>query len=273
MSYEVGSSYRFPFTVKDLSGVLTDPVTKVVTVTLPDQTTATPSIVADSTGTFHADYTFAQEGLHKFQAVTTSPVTSKTDYVPVNVFRSVVGVDEARLYIGETDTTRDDVLRHVMAAITEKIEGIVGTCVIRTFTNERQPGSDAMVIRLKNGPLPDENSVTVISSVFPGGPVWNAAQLIVYPDSATVQAADLLPFWWGPWKATYTAGRRVIPVSIQLAAKEAIFDFWANQRPYGVDMMEPGMDATARWEEALVNYDLPPHAKSLLEPYEMPGFA
>ena len=113
-----------------------------------------------------------------------------------------------------------------------------------------------------------------ISSVWSGGPSWTPDELIVYPDTATVEAESfVMPFWYGPWQATYTAGRKVIPMSFQLALKESIFDFWASQRPYGPDQLAPGMDDTSRWETALASYDLPPHAKSLLEPYELPGFA
>jgi hypothetical protein len=273
MAVELGSQYRFEFQVRNDLGVLIDPSTKTVTVLLPDQTTASPSIVQDSLGTFHSDYTTVQEGIHKFTANTTGPVTTKSDYVPVNVYRSLIGIDEARIYIGETDTTRDDILRMVLSALTDKIESVVGNCIQRTFTNERQSGSEAHVIKLKHGPLPSDTAVTSISSVFAGGPSWVTAQLIVFPDSATIQTADQLDFWYGPWKATYVAGRIVTPVAIQLALKEALFDFWANQRPYGAGDLEPGLTATSEWEERLAQYDIPPHAKSLLEPFEQPGFA
>ena len=90
----------------------------------------------DSTGVFHADYTFVQEGLHCFAVSTTGPDTFKSDFVNANIFRSIIGIDEARTYIGETDTSRDDILRQVMAALTEKIESVVGICVPRLFTND-----------------------------------------------------------------------------------------------------------------------------------------
>lgn len=275
MAVELGATYRFSYTVKDASGTaVASPSGNAVTITLPDQTAVpggTP--VSDGGGSFHIDYPTVQEGLHKFTAVTTTPVFSYTDYLPVNVYRSLIGLDEAKLYVGETDATRDSVMRLVLSALTEKVEAIVGNCIQRTFTNERQPGSDARVIRLKHGPLPSDTSVVSISSVFAGGPAWVTAQLIVFPESATVQTTDQLDFWYGPWKATYTAGRVVIPSAIQLALKEALFDFWANQRPYGAGDLEPGLTQTSEWEERLAQYDIPPHAKSLLEPFEQPGFA
>jgi hypothetical protein len=273
MTVEVGGQYRFAYTVKDSTGALISPATNVVTIVLPDQTTATPSIVTDSLGTFHVDYTMVQEGLHSFTGVTTGPVTHRTDYASAVIFRSIVGIDEARAYIGETDTSRDDILRQLMMALTEKIESVVGVCVIRTFTNQTVNGYDREVIRLRHAPLPSTTSVASIVSVYPGGPSWATGDLIVYPESGTVEPVNMIPFWWGPWKATYTAGRTVVSQPIQLALKEAIFEFWSTQRPYGPNQLAPGMDDTSRWETALAAYDLPPHARSLLEPYEIPGFA
>lgn len=275
MTAEVGSLYPFRFTVTDPdTGLPANPATKTVTVTLPDQTTTTASVVSDGgTGAFRADYTFTQEGLHSFKVVTTGPVTVQTDWINASVFRSVVGLDEARTYIGETDKTRDDILRQVMMALTAKIESVVGICVPKRFVSDSITGYNRDVIRLPRAPLLTAASIESIVSVYPGGPSWFTSDLIVYPDSATCEPINMIPFWWGPWTATYTAGRAVIPQPIQLALKEAIFEFWSTQRPYGPDQLAPGMDDTSRWEQALATYDLPPHAKSLIEPYEIPGFA
>lgn len=273
MSIEVGSQYRFTFTVKDATGALVTPTTSVVTVTLPNQTTATPSIVTDSLGTFHSDYTMTVEGSHRFNVTTTGPVTTRTDYVNAAGFRSVVGIDEVRTFLGETDTSRDTILRQVMMAATERAESIVGTCVQRTYTNERIPGQTRQVLKMPHTPLPTDTSIVSITSVFPNGPTWATTDLIVYPDSGTVETLSRIPFWWGPWKATYTAGRLVIPEVVQLAVKEIIYDLWSSQRPFGADSFEPGPEETARWEQMLASYDIPPHAKSLLQQEEQPGFA
>lgn len=272
MSVEVGAVYRSTLTVMDSTGLLVDPATKVLTVTLPDQTTATPAVTRDSLGTFHADYTMTLEGLHKFLWVSTGPVTSRTDYVNCNQFRSIIGIDEARDFIHENDTSRDPVLRQVMAAATELAESICGTCVIRTIT-DRIPGGQRRAIRLPRGPLPTDTSVTSITSVWPGGPAWVTAGLILSRESGIVEPADYIGFWWGPWTAVYTAGRAIISQGIQLAVKEIIFDMWSAQRPYGPDSLEPGPEDTARFEQMIAGYQIPPHARSLLEPDQMPGFA
>src|SRR6266702_1602913 len=272
--YELGQPYRFTLKVFDVNGALTDSSTQSVTVTLPDLTTSSLSVVRDSLGVYHADYTpAAEEGLYKFQGVTTGPVTSKTDYVPFNVFRSIVSIDEARIFAGYTEGDQDALFRQVMSAATEKAESIVGHCVQRRFVNDRVPGYSAQVLRMPHGPLPSDTAVESITSVYPGGPSWVTADLMQYPDSATVELVNWLPFWYGPWKATYTAGRAVISEKIQLAVKEFIYDFWSSHRPYGLGGLEPGPEETARWEAALAQYEIPPHARALLESEEQPGFA
>lgn len=273
MSVEVGAQYRSTLTVNDATGALTDPSTRVLTVTLPDQTTATPTPSRDSVGTFHADYTMTMEGLHKFVWTTTGPNTTRTDYVNASLFRSVVEIDDVKNFIGDVSTTSDEILRQIMMAATEKAENIVGICVQRTYTNERIMGYNAQVLKLPHGPLPSITAVTSISSVFPTGPTWTTSDLIVYPDSGTVELASQLAFWYGPWQATYTAGRAVIPEGILIAVKEMIYDLWSIHRSYGSDDLEPSPAETSQWEQTLVSYDIPPHAKTYLEPYEMPGFA
>lgn len=273
MSYEVGGIYRSALTVTNDVNALVDSATQVLTVTLPDNSTATPSAAHDSLGQYHADYQFTQAGLHKFQWVTTGPNTAKTDYVNADVFRSVIGLDEAKAYINFGNSANEDVLRLMMSATVELIENVVGSTVQRLVTDEYIPGTTKSAIKLPQGPVPTTNSVTRIKSIWVGGPVWTATDFTVSPDSGVVYLNGMIPFYMGPWLATYTAGRLVIPPSIQLAAKEIIFDMWSTQRPYGADELEPGPEATARFEQMISTYTMPAHATELLGTNDMPGFA
>ena len=132
-SAEVGQAYRSSIVVSDSAGTATDASSVTLTVTLPDQTTATPSVTHDSTGHYHVDYTLAQEGLYKFAWVTVSPYTAKTDYVPATLFRSVVGLDDVKTFVNFNSTSDEGLLRQIMMSATELIEEVVGVCVIRTF--------------------------------------------------------------------------------------------------------------------------------------------
>src|ERR1700745_3791667 len=171
MPTEVGQQYETTAKVTDRNGTLTAPATIHLNVTLPDGTTTNldGSIVNDSTGTYHADYTMTMEGLHIFVWTTVGPVTHKTDYENANVFRSIIGIDEARDYVGYTEGDRDDIFRLVLAAATELVESVVGSCVQRRYVNDRVTGSTAQVLRLPHAPLPTANSVEQIVSVYSTG--------------------------------------------------------------------------------------------------------
>ena len=276
MSTDVGAVYRTTLEVLNASGVPTAPATNVLTVTLPDQTTATPAITTDSAGEYHVDYPITQEGLYKFAWVTTGPITSKTDYENGTAFRSVIGLQEARDYLKLDDDSQDEMLRQIMGAATELAESVVGTCVIRTFTNEQIPGYTRSVIRLPHGPLPNNLSVASITSVWASGPVWLTAALSVYPNTGTCEPLNMQGFWLGPWLATYTAGRTVIPQRVVLAVKEIIWDLWAPVRGLQSDQQEPGLEETSQFDYQLgmlPNYTMPVHARALLEAEASPGFA
>lgn len=274
MATDVGAQYRTSIEVRDPAGVLTNPATKVVTVTLPDQTTATPSITSDGTGLFHADFTISQEGLHKIVWSTTGPITSKTDYENGIVFRSVVGLTEAREYLNLSDTSKDGLLRGTLATATELAESITGTLCIRTFTNDHCPGSERSAIRLPHGPLPTAAAVTSVTSVWPGGPSWNTAALNVYPDSGIIEPVDYRGFWLGPWKATYTGGRTVIPQRWVEAVLEIVFDLWAYQRGQLADPLVPDYsDSTEYAARIPPGYEMPARAKAMLRRGSLPGFA
>jgi hypothetical protein len=274
MTSDVGSLYRSSLEVRDVTGALVAAATKVLTVTLPDQTTATPAVTTDAPGLYHVDYQLMQEGLHAFSWVTTGPVTARTDYENAVAFRSVVGLAELRTFLNVNDTSRDDVLRQIAGAATELAEGIVGTCVIRTITNEHIPGTVRPVIRLTRGPLPSNTAVTSVTSVWPGGPTWPASALMQYPESGTVEPSNGQGFWYGPWTATYQAGRAIVPQRVILAVFEICFDLWATQRMVSSDLAEPSLTETALYETAMSpDYRIPAHAKALLESEAMPGFA
>lgn len=276
MSTDVGAVYRTTLEVLDANGAPTAPATKVLTVTLPDQTLATPTVTVDSAGEYHVDYPMVQEGLHKFGWVTTGPVTSKTDYENAVAFRSVIGLAEAREYLKLQDDSQDEILRQIMGAATELAESVVGTCVIRTFTNDQIPGYTRSVIKLPHGPLPSNLAVTSIASVWAQGPVWTTAALSVYPDTGTVEPLNMQGFWLGPWLATYTAGRAIITQKIVLAVKEIIWDLWAPIRGLQSDQQEPGIAETSQYDYQLgimPGYTMPAHARAMLEAEAMPGFA
>lgn len=74
-SYVNGSIVRCLVQIKDVNQTLIAATTVVVTITLPDTTTSTPSVVNDSVGNYHCDFTTTQTGVHTYKSVSTGVVT------------------------------------------------------------------------------------------------------------------------------------------------------------------------------------------------------
>jgi hypothetical protein len=276
VTYDVGQSYRAALVVANANGQPVNPDTAGLTITLPDQTIAQPVVTLPpaTQGLLILDYVFTQPGLHAFDWVTTGPVMHKTDYVNARKFRSVVSLAETRDYLAISDTAKDEKIRSFMAGATRLAERIVGTLVIRQFTDEIIPGEFRDVIRLLHGPLPSAASVTSVSSIWNGGPVWQNSDMIVNPAASTLRLQSFLPFWFGPWKATYTGGRQEIPDDVILGVKEIIWDLWATQRGNLTDQQEPGLQEITSFEQGIpAGYRIPPRALELLEGERQPGFA
>src|SRR5215218_11088411 len=96
MALNLGGVIRLTYTVKNDTGVLTNPSTSVLTITQPDGTFATPSITNPSTGLLRADFAPAQAGLHSAHWATTGPTTAEDDvFVAERPASLLISVDEA----------------------------------------------------------------------------------------------------------------------------------------------------------------------------------
>ena len=276
MSVDVGATYRTSIQVRDASGAPVNPVTAALTVTTPDQVphAVSPANPPATAGLLLWDWPMAQPGLHRFDWLTTGPGTAQTDFEQARSFRSVISLADARDFLGYSgDTKADQKIRWMMAAATRLAERIVGTCVIRTFAGEWVTGDSRDVIGLPHGPLPSEASVTSLASVWAGGPSWVKSDLAVNAEAATLRLRSFLPFWFGPWKVTYTAGRTEIPDDVIEGVKEILWDLWATQRENLGGQQGPPLTEAAAFEAAVPpGYRIPGRALQYLEAERRPGF-
>lgn len=276
MSVDTGATYRAALAVRDSNGVLVNPATAVLTVTTPDQVPHTPAVTLPpaTTGLLLVDYPMTVPGLTRLDWLTTGPGTAQTDFVNVRGFRALFSLAEARDYLSVTDSSRDQSIRSAMAAAARATERIVGTCVIRTFTSEfvgAATGGYKDIIGLQHGPLPSEASVTSVASIWAGGPSWVNTDLAVNTEAATIRLRSFLPFWFGPWRVVYTAGRTEIPEDIVTGCKEILWDLWATQRGNLTDQQDPDLAEVAAFD-AGASYVPPGRALQYLEAERRPGF-
>jgi hypothetical protein len=271
---DLGAACLIAFDVVDENNAPANATGVTLTVTLPDGTTATPTVTNPPlvTGKYRLTYLPASAGRYSWSAVTTVPNTSWADSFNVTEYRSIVSFAETAAYLGVTTPAMYPALRACMAAATGHVERIIGTCVPQTFTGQWVDGQTRDVIQLPHGPLLSATSVTSVASVYAGGPTWAAADMVINPEAATCRLVSLLPFWYGPWKATYTAGRTVIPGDVQEATKLITWDLWATRRWETPDAEEPDLAAASAYENIGGGYEVHGRALALLDGERRPGF-
>ncbi len=278
MGYDLGAVVPIAFTVRDAAGALTDATTVNLTVTLPDGTTANPSVgnPPTSTGLYGVDYVTSQPGRHVWRATTTGPTTAYGDVFHVHTATSyaLAGLDEvkAHLNIDAAVTTHDAELRDAILTASDVVEGICGSIARRTFvenhTGRGQPG-----LVLRHGPVISVTEVTENGSVL-------AVDQYAAVDGVLYRASG---FYAQRWRAgfnnigvTYVAGvdDQVVPPAALDSVKELVR---INFRPQlGGDYAspfagDPGDDYDASAGAIRLGFFVPNKIVALLRPYADPG--
>jgi hypothetical protein len=250
----------------ELGGALTNAGTVVLTITLPDQTTTTPTVTNSSTGKYKYDLLTTQAGRHLFRWVTTSPATAHTEEVNVSPAdpRFVISLAVAKKHLNITSTTDDEEIRSWLAAVTEVIENKVGPVVVRTVTDERHDGNGRS-LWLRNTPA---ISLTTVLPWLTSGTTYAAADLRLSPESGRVERKDGLPFTGGPFAVTYRAGRAIIGENISQAAAVILKHLWETQRGPQLPSLQ-GQDDTTLIPG--MGFAVPNRALELLAPDELVG--
>ncbi|MFJ2004814.1 hypothetical protein [Streptomyces chartreusis] len=231
MMLDLGSIYQVAVDVRDAAGVLADPSSATLTITLPDDTTVTPTVPLPSAvaGQLRVDYVTTQAGRHTWRLVTASPTTAYTDVFDVAQSAPVAIVSLARakkqLNIVASDTSDDEELRGFITAAGLAAERQLGTIVARRPFTERCQTDAFGRILLSNVPV-----LSVTSAVSADGlTTWNAGDLHPEPDTGLVYAAAG-PSLRGDVDLVYQAGLRIVPEDYQLATLIIIQHLWETQR-------------------------------------------
>ena len=271
MAYDVGQVYQTYIDVTDEDGTPATPSAAVLTVTWRNDSGPQTSAFALSPGPGQGqlptpvtegrvfyDWTFTEPALYKFGWVTQGPGAATSDYVSCRDYIAVIPLAEAADWVGLRDTRQMPKLRAALALATKLGEDVVGPTVPRRYVDDWLPGSAKDVLRLSHAPLPDNSSVESIRSVYDGGPSWAPGDIIVNPAAGTVRAKSQLPFYYGPWLATYTAGRALVSPGIEGGIREILWDLWATQRFIFGDTMDPDLTDVASYESRMAPGWTPP---------------
>src|ERR1017187_646476 len=240
-----------PFLLTDTLGAPQNAVgglSKVVaTVYLPDGTTALPTVVNASTGTYTAIYTTTQAGHHTVVWISTDSTYpgafSDSFEVQPQQDATIVSLAEAKEILHQTASTANDAkIQGYNAAATAWIEWYCGPVIQQTVI-ERLPAG-GLTIQLSKPPLislvnwttiPAQLATAGIAVPSPASPMFPTrvfgvsyplSQLYADPVLGTVTHTSGLPFYYGEYLWQYQAGRPVIPASIYEAAKIVLKHRW-----------------------------------------------
>jgi hypothetical protein len=269
VSFNLGDVVPLSVTITDADGQPANAGGVTVTVTLPDGTTATPSITNADTGVYNADYPTVQAGRHGIRWVATgSNASAFTDAFTVDAADggAFISLAEVKRHLNKTKTTDDDELLEFIAAACTAIEERIGHVTPTTVTEEAAIRWGANTIILDQRPVVDVTSVVLAGNPpttidpadadnsVPGWRLNAGAGVLTHSHS----------FPHGTVRVVYTAGRTPVPGNVRLAAVELAAFLWRSIKMYnsGGRPGAPGADDVMSFRG--VAYALPNRVKELL---------
>lgn len=217
-------------TVLDAAGAPANADAVTLTVTLPDRTTATPTVTNPpaTVGEYAHPYVVTQPGRHVARWMFTGSVP---DQAYSDVFTAaaadwpaIVGLAETKrhLNIDASDTSVDDELRGFILSASAVVEDVVGVVAVREFSQRASGGQRHIVL--------DRRPVVSVISIEVDGE-------LVDPGDYTVSESGLVARRSGCWppglrnmEIAYVAGRPVPPPNVLDAVRELIRINWRPQQ-------------------------------------------
>ena len=224
---------RLTLSIYNTAGTLQNATDVVANVTLPDGTTYVPSVINDSAGLYHFDYTPAQVGHYGVYWVATG-TNAGTLEESFNVDDLTISPPlplsqvKSHLNIVESSVVDDDELRAYILAATGLIEGVVGPLSRRPVSAEVHHGGRRSVL-LKQAP------VLQVTGCRENGVTLDSGSYYVDPESGVLtRTSGFLAYTWyegfNNISVDYVAGRSIIPADLAHAVLELVRHLWTTQR-------------------------------------------
>lgn len=232
MSFAVGQPVPVQVVVYDDTGVPADATTVVLTVTLPDGTTVTPSVSHPDTGVYQVDYVPTVHGLHTVQWTMTGINQSAP---PVDVFYvdpvavvPLVSLAEARQQCRIGSTADDPILQRFMRVASDTCERRTQIWRRTTFSTTRDGGGGFVRLR---APV-----IEVISVLEDGTSVSATGYVLDSVEGRLYRGTSSCPMRWNDGRRNiiveYVAGAAdgVIPEPIRQGVLLLVEHLWNTQR-------------------------------------------
>ena len=274
MAYILGQVVHLTATFRDSTGVLIDPTTPVVNITIPAGTTSALTAVRDSVGLFHYDYTPATTGIYTWWFSGTGVAQPATEFTvtPAGVVTDLLTLAEGRsaLRIPASDTGDDaDILAYYIPAVTPIVEDLTGPILAVTGLTWTVDGGTTTIL------LP--SAVTAVTSVTEDGQplVPNVDYVAELRSGMVVRGSVMQPYIFLPGQQniviTYDVGTGVIPPNVKLAARIILRQLWLADQ---TGEMPAYAQADAETVQTPSGFAIPKRAFELLQagPQDLPGF-
>lgn len=231
----LGEVYRITADVRDADGVLADPASATLTVTLPDGSTVTPDVPNPAvTGKVVVDYPTTAAGRHVWRLVTSGPVTASADIfevLPADAGQ-IVSLRDAKEHLNiPLDRTEDDrELLGFLVAVTAVVENHVGAVLRREESAAFDGGLDSVVLPV--------TPILSVTSVTESGTAVDASGYSLDAASGVMRRmADSRPTRWragiGNVVVDYVVGRTSVAANVSRAALIILKHMWETQRNAG----------------------------------------
>jgi hypothetical protein len=254
MAYDLGDIVGLAVTVKDANGTAANATAVTCTITLPDGTTATPSVTNGSTGSYTVDYTPTLVGRHLVRWVATgSNASSYTDAFDVNdpADLSLVSLADVKTYLNITSSSGDEEIRQFILEATDIAERLTSRQLRRKSYTEAYSVSGAY-FSLRQQPV-----VSITSVVEDGVTLTSGSDYVL--DTALgllYRGSTLSPLYWHAGSdnivVTYVSGEINPSPTAQLLVKELTRHLWRTQR--GASPMAMGGDEQYGGANNIVTY-------------------
>ena len=272
--YELGQVATLSFTAHDTTGTPANGTACTLTIQRPDGTTDGPYSPAGVSGVYTYNYLTQVSGRHTYRwSATGTPgpgvgVDAFTDTFDVlaSTAVGVLSLADAKAALNQPAgvTTYDAKIMQYVRAMTGFIEKYCGVVNVRTFTERVYVGGMSIVLNktpVLEAPL-QVNQIISITPVLTYGLTYNVTQLTVDYRNGIVRHTAGLPFIYGPYDVSYSAGRTIVPDAILLGSEAILKHQWQQERGGSGQVGSFGTDdVTVMW-----GFAVPNRALEILEP-------
>lgn len=269
--WDLGATVPLATDLTDSAGDGVNADTAVLTITLPDGSTVTPSVSTPATdGEYRVNYVPTQVGRHTVRWVFAGPAAAVTDVFDVRPggSRQLISLKDAREHLNKVSVVDDDELRGMINAATAPVEDLIGPVVRRTVTDERHTSRGQRVLELLEHHVLVVESVTYVDT---GEDALDVDDLDIRGEAGQIRLKDDTGFPRGGLLVTYVVGRTVVDESIVTAAGIIVNHLWETQRggkgrpaAFGRSGESAGPDDLVRTPSGFL---IPNRAAQLLEPH------